>query len=372
MAVPLLDLKAQYETIREDMEREVRKVFESQMFILGDRVECIERQLAAYCGAAFGIGVTSGTDALLIALMNESIGAGDEVITTPFSFFATAGSIARTGARPVFADIDPVTFNLDPAGLEGAASDRTRAVMPVHLFGQLAEMAPLEALARRRGWTVIEDAAQAIGASRDGRAAGACGDYGCFSFFPSKNLGAAGDGGMVTTNDPERARGVRELRNHGMEPKYYHRRIGGNFRLDALQAAVLCVKLQHLDAWHAARARNAERHHELLAERGLVKRGLVRLPVSLGGRHVWNQYTLRVSRRDALRDFLRERNIGCDIYYPVPLHLQECFRDLGYARGDFPVSEKAADEVLSIPVYPELTQEQAVEVADAFAAFYGV
>jgi dTDP-4-amino-4,6-dideoxygalactose transaminase len=370
MKVPLLDLTAQYGSIKEEIDRAVAAVFASQAFILGPAVTACEEAVAAYCGAAHGIGVSSGTDALLVALMAEGIGPGDEVITSPYSFFATAGSIWRTGARPVFADIDPVTFNLDPAGIEAVATERTRAIIPVHLYGQCADMDPLLEIARRRGWIVIEDACQAIGAGYRGRRAGAMGDYGCFSFFPSKNLGGAGDGGMVVTSDPARARRVRELRNHGMEPKYYHRLIGGNFRLDALQAAVVSVKLPHLDAWAAARRRNAERYEQLFAERGLA--GMIRTPRVVETPHVYNQFVIRAARRDDLRAFLAGAGVGAEIYYPVPLHLQECFRGAVPGEGAFPEAERAARDTLALPIYPELTDAHLEYVAERIAAFYAL
>jgi len=351
------------------VEAAVAAVFAAQSFILGPHVQAFEQALAAYGGVAHACGVSSGTDALLMALMAEGIGAGDEVITTPYTFFATAGSIARLGARPVFVDIDPVSFNLDPRQIEGKLTARTRALLPVHLYGRMAEMAPLLALAGRHGLAVIEDACQSIGAEDRGRRAGALGAYGCFSFFPSKNLGGAGDGGAVTTNDPARAARLVRLRNHGMEPKYYHHFVGGNFRLDALQAAVLNVKLRHLDAWSQARQANAERYDRLFAARGIAGK-LVVVPPVRKSRHIFNQYVIRVPRRDALLAFLKEKGIGTEVYYPVPLHLQACFRSLGYRRGDLPESEKAAAETLALPVYPELTDEQAAYVADRITEFH--
>ncbi len=369
--VPLLDLKAQYDSIRDEIEPAVRQVVESQYFILGPEVEACEQAVAAYCGCAHAVGMSSGTDALLAALMVEGIGPGDEVITTPYTFFATAGSIARTGARPVFVDIDPVTFNLDPAGLEAAVTPRTRAVMPVHLFGQCADMDPVLETAARHGLAVIEDACQAIGAGYRGRRAGAMGDYGCFSFFPSKNLGGFGDGGMVVTNDAERAGRLRACRMHGSSVKYRHDTVGGNFRLDALQAAVVRVKLGHLDRWTAGRQANAARYGALLEEAGLVSRGLVRPPRIVAERHVFNQYVLRAAARDDLVSWLREHGVGCDIYYPLALHRQACFQHLGYAEGAFPESERAARETVAVPVYAELTAEQQRHVGAAIAAFYG-
>ncbi len=381
MSVPLLDLVAQYRAIKPEIDEAVASLFASQRFILGQEVEACEREIAAYSGASHGVGVSSGTDALLISLMAEDIGPGDEVITTPYTFFATAGSIARTGARPVFVDINPRTFNIDPEQIRGAITPRTRAIIPVHLFGWMANLDPMLSLAREFGLVVIEDAAQAIGAQCCGRRAGSLGDYGCFSFFPSKNLGGAGDGGMVVTQDPERAAKLAKLRNHGMHPKYVHDMIGGNFRLDALQAAVVRVKLRHLEGWTAGRIENARRYDRLVSEAGLAddpvhlpdhphKEGPPRAEDREACRHIFNQYVIRVPDRDALRDHLNGRGIGHDVYYPIPLHLQACFAGLGYGEGDFPESERAARETLALPVFPELTDEQAVEVVDAIRTFY--
>ncbi len=370
--VPLIDLKAQYAGLRDELRAAVDGVLESQRFILGPEVEGLESEVAAYCGAAHGVGVSSGTDALLVALMALDVGSGDEVVTTPFSFFATAGVVARLGARPVFVDIDPSTFNLDPARLAAAVTPRTKAIMPVHLFGQTADMDPIAATACEANLPVVEDAAQAIGADYHGRRAGGLGLLGCFSFFPTKNLGGFGDGGMVTTNDPDLAARVRSLRNHGFAEKYYNREVGGNFRLDALQAAVLRVKLGHLEAWHEARRRNAARYGELFAAAGLTAPDSpVKTPVEAGhGRHIYHQYVLRCERRDELQAYLGERGIGSAVYYPVALHLQECFRHLGSVAGDFPLAERAAREVLALPIYPELGDEAAAEVVDAVRAFY--
>lgn len=357
--VPLLDLKAQFATIESEVRAAMDRVLASQHFILGPEVEALEREVAAYSQCQYGIGVSSGTDALLVSLMAIDLQPGDEVITTPYTFFATAGSIARLGAKPVFVDIDPATYNIDPAGIEAVITPRTKAILPVHLFGQMADMDPILAIAERHGLYVIEDAAQAIGAEYKGRRAGSIGHLGCFSFFPSKNLGGFGDGGMVVTNDPGLADKVRLLRGHGARPKYYHKVVGGNFRLDALQAAVLRVKLKYLDEWTAARQRNAERYRRLFAEAGVD----IGLPHDAGyGRHIYNQFVIRSKRRDALMAHLKAQQIGTEIYYPVPLHLQECFAELGYRKGDFPASEQAAEETLAIPVYPELelTQIEAV------------
>ena len=382
MTVPLLDLKAQYAGIRSEIEAAVAEVFESQYFIGGPNVEACEQAVAAYSTCDHGVGVSSGTDALLIALMAEGIGPGDEVITSTYTFFATGGSIARTGARPVFVDIDPVTYNLDPKCVEARLTSSTKAIIPVHLYGQMADMDAIMEVAHARALVVIEDAAQAIGAESHGKRAGSIGRYGCFSFFPSKNLGGAGDGGMVVTNDAERAATLRRLRNHGSEPKYYHGVVGGNFRLDALQAAVISVKLRYLDAWTAARQANAERYDRLFKQTGvpcvdsshLAKAdpgdaGLLVLPSKMAGRHIFNQYVIRVPRREALRGYLKEHNIGNEVYYPVPLHLQECFGYLGGKAGDCPHAERAAAETLALPVYPELRDEQAQEVVEAIASF---
>jgi dTDP-4-amino-4,6-dideoxygalactose transaminase len=364
MQTPLLDLKAQYAALRDEIHAAIERVVESQQFILGPEVEALEEEVAAYSHCRYGVGVSSGTDALLVSLMAIGLQPGDEVITTPYTFFATAGSIARLGARPVFVDIDPQTYNLDPAKLETAITPRTRAIMPVHLFGQMADMDPILVVAERHDLYVIEDAAQAIGAEYKGRRAGSLGHLGCFSFFPSKNLGGFGDGGMVVTNDPDLADRVRLLRSHGARPKYYHKVVGGNFRLDALQAAVLRVKLKHLDAWTAVRQRNAERYRQLFTAAGVD----VGLPCDAGyGRHIYNQFVIRSRRRDALMAHLKAHGVGCEIYYPAPLHLQECFADLGYKVGDFPASEQAAQETLAIPIYPELSEAQQETVVRAVA-----
>lgn len=380
MRVPLLDLCAQYRTIKSEVDAAVLEVMESQVFILGPKVAACEEAVARYGQAAHGIGVTSGTDALLLALMAEDIGPGDEVITSPYTFFATAGSIARLGARPVFVDIDPVTFNLREDLIEGAITPRTRAIMPVHLYGRMARMDRIMEVGQKHNLIVIEDAAQAIGSEFKGQRAGSIGHYGCFSFFPSKNLGGAGDGGLITTQDAARAEKLRWLRNHGMNPKYYHKMIGGNFRLDALQAVVVSVKLKHLDAWTVARQNNARRYHRLFQDAALAGHQ-VQIPHLPGQifdpnstcrcRHVINQYVIRAERRDELMAHLHTNGIGCEVYYPLPLHLQECFRYLGYQAGDFPESEKAAHETLALPVYPELTDEQAQAVVKAISGFYG-
>jgi dTDP-4-amino-4,6-dideoxygalactose transaminase len=359
ISVPLLDLKAQYAGVRDEIMEVVREVFEDQWFILGPKVQECEARIAEYCRCEHAVGVSSGTDALLIALMAEGIGPGDEVITTPYTFFATAGCIARLGARPVFVDICPRTYNLDVRKLEGVLTEKTKAIVPIHLFGQCADMDAISRVAQKHGLVVIEDAAQAIGAELKGRRAGSMGNYGCFSFFPSKNLGAAGDGGIVTTDDPDQAERLAVLRGHGAKPKYYHSLIGGNFRLDALQAAVVLVKLEHLDGWSAGRRANAETYRKLFEEAGLIGDDRVVLPYAIpDGRHIYNQFVVRVPRRDELREHLKENRVATEIYYPVPLHRQECFAYLGHGEGEFPESERAARETLALPIYPELTDEQ--------------
>src|SRR3984957_15614003 len=370
--VPLLDLKAQFAQIRAEVMPAIDQVCASQHFILGAHVHALEEELARYCGASAGIGVSSGTDALLLALMALGIGAGDEVITSPFTFFATAGTIARAGARPVFCDIDPLTFNLSPAAVQAFISEhceeragvlihtatggRVRALMPVHLYGRVADLPALVAIARRYGLRVIEDAAQAIG-SADAEARRACsfGDIGCLSFFPTKNLGAFGDAGMCVTNDAALAERMEILRVHGGKPKYYHALIGGNFRIDELQAAVLNVKFPHLDAWSAGRQRNAAFYDAAFARAQLG--APVQTPhAPSGARHIYNQYVIRIADRDALRQHLSARGVGTEIYYPVPLHLQQCFAYLGGGAGDCPESERAAHETLALPIFPELSE----------------
>ena len=366
MKVPLLDLKLQYQALKDEILPVLEQICADQAFILGPKVAECEAAVAAYCGAAAAVGVSSGSDALIIALMAEGIGPGDEVVTTPFTFFATVGAIARVGATPVFADIDPDTFNISPAALEAAITPRTKAVIPVHLFGQMADMDAIMPVARAHNLVVIEDACQAIGAEWNGRRAGSVGDYGCFSFFPSKNLGCFGDGGMVTVSDPAKAKRLAIFRNHGMDPRYYHHVVGGNFRLDALQAAVVTAKLPHLDSWTAARQANAATYDRLFAASGLP----VVTPPVVASRHIFNQYVIRAPRRDALLDHLQAAGIGCAVYYPVPLHLQECFASLGGKPGDFPVAEKAALEVLALPIYPDLPAGAPEAVVSAIADFY--
>lgn len=385
--VPLLDLKAQYAAFRDELQPVLERVCASQMFILGPEVTALEAAVAAYSGASHGIGVSSGTDALLLALMALDIGPGDAVLTSPYTFFATGGTIARVGARPIWVDIDPATFNVSPAALErlieeecrtvgphlvhGPSGARIKAIMPVHLYGQTADMAPILALAGRHGLKVIEDAAQAIGSEYAGGArAGSLGDVGCFSFFPSKNLGAFGDAGLCTAQDAELAEKMRVLRVHGGKPKYYHSMIGGNFRIDEIQAAVLNIKLRHLDAWTAGRQRNAAHYRALFADRKLG--GTVTLPHEVAGyRHIYNQFIIRAPDRDGLKAFLGEHGVGTEIYYPVPLHLQTCFASLGGKPGDFPESERAANETLALPIYGELEPEQLEYVVDVIRAFYG-
>ncbi len=367
--VPLLDLTAQNGPLREETLAAMARVVDSQRFIGGPEIDSLERELAAMIGAKHAIGVSSGTDALLVTMMALGIGPGDEVITPTFSFFATAGCVSRLGATPRLVDIDPVTFNVNVASVERAISSKTRAIIPVHLFGLCADMDPLIDLARKRGIAIVEDAAQAIGSKYGERQAGTMGAFGCFSFFPSKNLGAFGDGGLVTTNDENLAARVKMLRNHGAEPKYFHKYIGGNFRLDALQAAILRVKAPHLAAWTEFRRRNAARYDELFRAARLDD--VLTLPYEPANRyHIYNQYVIRAPRRDALRAHLDAAGIASEIYYPVPFHLQECFASLGHRRGDFPEAEAAAAEVLAVPIYGELTLEQQRAVVDRIAEFY--
>jgi dTDP-4-amino-4,6-dideoxygalactose transaminase len=383
--VPLLDLKAQFAQIRAEVMPVIEQVCASQRFILGEHVLGLEAEVARYCASSAGIGVSSGTDALLLALMALGVGGGDEIITSPFTFFATAGTIARLGARPVFCDIDPASFNLSPLAVQNfvdrhcsvqrgqlinrATGGRVKGLMPVHLYGQSADMEPLMAIAKQHRLKVIEDAAQAIGTEYRGVRVGSIGDIGCFSFFPSKNLGAFGDAGLVTTNDADLAESMRVLRVHGGKPKYFHAVIGGNFRIDELQAAVLRVKLKYLDGWTKARQRNAAFYDAAFAAAEFA--GQVVTPQAAeNGRHIFNQYVVRVRNRDALKEFLAERGIGTEIYYPVPLHLQKCFAYLNHVSGDFPESERAAVETLALPIYPELEQAQLDAVVAAVAEYY--
>lgn len=364
--VKLLDLVPQYESIRGEIREAIEEVVSSQQFILGPKVELLERQVAAYCGAAHGVGVASGSDALLLALMALGVGPGDEVVTTAYTFFSTVSSITRLGAVPVFADIDPATYNVDPAAVARRVTPRTKAILVVHLFGRMADMDPIMDCARAAGGVpVVEDACQSIGASCRGRPAGSIGAAGCLSFFPSKNLGGFGDGGMIVTNDDALADRARLLRVHGGRERYYHDVVGINSRLDALQAAVLIVKMRHLERWHEGRMRNAARYDELLAGAP----GIETPRVDPRDRSVYNQYVIRSPRRDALMAHLRERGIGCEVYYPVPLHLQKCFAFLGGRPGDLPESERAARESLALPVYAELAPAQLERVAAAVRAF---
>ena len=385
MKVPLLDLKPQYRALKAELDAAILRVSESQYFILGPEVKALEAATAAYSQCKYGIGISSGTDALLIALMALEIGAGDEVITSPYTFFATAGTIARVGARPVFVDIEPETFNISPAAIEkfieahcetrnGVLFNRTtggrvRAIMPVHLYGQMADMTRIMGLAKRHQLSVIEDAAQAIGSEdAQGRRACSIGDIGCLSFFPTKNLGAFGDAGMCVTNDERLAAKLMKLRVHGMEPKYYHELIGGNFRLDEIQAAVLNVKLPHLDAWSAARQRNATFYDAAFKRAGLGGKVVTPPAAPAGARHIYNQYCIRTARRDEMRSWLAERGVGTEIYYPLALHMQQCFAYLGHKPQDFPESLRATQETLALPIYPELEESQLQYVVDSIAA----
>jgi dTDP-4-amino-4,6-dideoxygalactose transaminase len=355
--VPLLDLKTQFADIQPEVRAAMDRVLESQHFILGPEVQALEEELAAYAGAAHGIGVSSGTDALLVSLLALCVGPGDEVITTPYSFFASAGCIVRLGAQPIFVDIEPDTFNIDADLIEAAITPRTKAILPVHLFGQCADMTAILEIANARGIPVIEDAAQAIGAEHLTQRAGSMGVLGCFSFFPSKNLGAFGDGGLVVSSDATLADKIRSLRSHGAKPKYHHTLVGGNFRLDALQAAVIRAKFAHLDEWTEKRQENADLYDEKFVSAGLAPE-LLTTPIRRPGRHIFNQYVLRTRERNGLMEHLKAVGVGCEVYYPKPLHLQECFEDLGYGKGWFPNAKAASGETLAIPVYPELTEGQ--------------
>jgi dTDP-4-amino-4,6-dideoxygalactose transaminase len=368
--VPLCDLQAQYRKLEPRIVAAVSQLFASGQVILGPEVAALEEEVAAYCGTAHAVGCASGSDALQLALAALGVGPGDEVILPPFTFFACAGTVCRAGARPVFVDIDPVTYNLDPMQVESKITSRTRAVMAVHLYGQCADMEPLWRITERHGLPIVEDAAQAIGAEYGGRRSGGLGTVGCFSFYPSKNLGAYGDAGMCLTDDADLAARLKCLRGHGMEPKYYHKYLGWNGRLDAVQAAVLRVKLPHLEEWTEERQAAAARYDALIVEHELA--GFLTRPArAKGRRHVFNQYVVRVGDglRDALMKYLKADNVACDIYYPVPLHRQECFRDLGYAEGDFPASEAACKSVLALPMFPEITVDQQRRVVGSCAAF---
>jgi len=360
MNIPLLDLKAQHSQVRAEILNAVTAVLDSQVCILGPKVAELEEKIGSLCGCRHAVGVSSGTDALLVSLMSLGVGAGDEVITTPFTFFATAGCIARVGAKPVFVDIDPLTYNLNPRLIRRAVTSRTKAIVPVHLFGQVCDMDPILAIAAKYNLHVIEDAAQAITATYKGHHAGSMGAAGCFSFFPSKNLGAAGDGGIVVTNDDEFAQRLALMRAHGASPKFYHRYVGGNFRLDPLQAAILLVKLPYLGAWTASRRRNAEYFNERFADTE------IEVPwISPQCQSIYNQYVVRLKNRDQVASRLKQMGVATEVYYPLPMHMQECFKDLGYNRGAFPASEQAAEEVLALPCYPELTPSMLAYIADS-------
>ncbi len=375
MKVNPLDLKAQYKTIREEILKAVQKVCDSQWCVLGENVSGLEAEVAAFTNSPHGIGVASGTDALLLSLMALGVGPGDSVITTPYTFFSTAGSIARLGAKTVFVDIDPVTYNINTEALSGelfkrvSAGEKVKAIIPVHLYGQSADMGPIMKAAKKHGVGVVEDACQAIGATYKGKQVGSIGDTGCFSFYPSKNIGGLGDGGMVTARTKKTAELVRMLRVHGCKDRYYHKYVGINSRLDEIQAAALRVKFKYIEEWTSAREACAALYEGLFEKAGLTE--LVRLPLATpGNRHVYNQYVISVKKRDALKDYLAEEGVGTAIYYPVPLHLQECFKELGYKRGDMPVSERAARETLALPIYPELSAAKQRHVVKSISAFF--
>lgn len=367
--VPMLDLKAQYQQIKSEVDSAIQRVVDSQQFINGPEVAAMEQEVARYCRVEHCIGLSSGSDALIVALMALDIGPGDEVITTPYTFFATVGAIVRLGARPVLVDIDPVTFNINPHAIAACITPRTRAIMPVHLFGQCADMDPIMEVARKHNLAVIEDAAQAIGSEYKGARAGSIGTIGTFSFFPSKNLGCFGDGGAVVTRDAALANRMRILRNHGSNPKYFHKIVGGNFRIDTLQAAVLLVKLKSLDSWTLKRQQNAAYYDMALARAGL-RGSQIETPKVVQSRHIFNQYVIRCQDRDGLMSYLKQRQIGTEIYYPQPMHLQECFANLGYRKGQFPESERAAATSLALPIYPELTQAQKQAVIESLTLFF--
>ena len=367
MQVPLLDLKAQYATIRDEVGQAMDKVCESQFLALGPAVKEFEENVAAYCKSKFAIGVSSGTDALLVSLMALGVEPGDEVVTTPFTFFATAGSIVRLGAKPVFVDVDPDSFNIVPSAIEEKITEKTKAIIPVHLFGQIADMDAVNGIARRHNLAVIEDAAQAIGATRDGTTAGNFGDCGCFSFYPTKNLGCFGDGGLVTTNSEDIAEKIKILRNHGQGPTYFYQIIGGNFRLDSIQAAILDVKLKYLDSWNDKRRQHAALYDSLFAD------SPVKTPkIEANNVSIYHQYTVIAPERDKLQKFLAANQIGSAVFYPKPLHTQDCFTDLGYKQGDLPIAERLCNEVLSLPIYPELSPDQIEYVARTVLEYYGI
>lgn len=370
MKVPLLDLTEQNRTLRPEIEAALGRVLDTNGFILGGEVKALEDELAAYCGSRFAIGCASGSDALLLALMALDVKPGDEVITTPYSFFATVSAITRLGAVPVFVDIEPDTYNIDISQIERKITGRTKAIQPVHLFGQCADMRALRAISEKHSIPVVEDAAQAIGADEDGKKAGTMSEIGCFSFYPSKNLGGMGDGGFMTTDDERLAEKLFALRVHGSKERYYHKWVGLNSRLDGFQGAVLRVKLPHLDSWSDRRRQNANLYRQLFTDAGLAE--FVGLPFERENvRHIYNQFVVRIpGRRDDLREFLLEKGIGTDIYYPVPLHVQECFEFVGYKNGDLPEAERAAAETLALPIFPELTPEQIEYVVSSVAEFF--
>lgn len=376
MQIPFLDLRTQYSIIKQEVKSAIEEVLESQHFILGPKVEELEEKIAAYSETKYAIGVSSGTDGLLASLMALDIKPGDEIITTPFTFFATAGVIARLNAIPVLVDIDLETYNINPQKIESAITKKTVAIIPVHLFGQCADMDPILEIAKEHNLYVIEDGAQSIGAEYKCKKACSMGNLGIFSFYPSKNLGGYGDGGIVVTKDENLYEKIKILRVHGSKPKYYHQIVGGNFRLDAIQAAIVNVKLKYLDKWSQKRRDNAEYYNERFKELGLIVNRYIKTPLSIyknsGDKnyHIYNQYTLRAKNRDKLREFLKEYGIGTEIYYPLPLHLQECFKGLGYKRGDLPISEETSETVLSIPVYPELNNEQKEYIVVKITEFY--
>ena len=365
MQVPLLDLKAQFATIKDEVMQAVNEICESQMLCLGPAVAKFEEDIAQYCGTKHAIGVSSGSDALLVSLIAIGIEPGDEVITTPFTFFATAGAVSRLGAKPVFVDVDAEDFNIDPAAIEAKITEKTKAIIPVHLYGQVTQMKPINEIAKKHGLVVIEDACQSIGAEQDGIKCGNFGSLACFSFYPTKNLGGFGDGGLVVSDDDKLAEKVRLLRTHGENPRYFYREIGGNFRLDGIQGAVLSVKLKYLDAWSQKRRENAAMYDEIL------KDSAVKTPkVDANNVSIYHQYTIKAPKRDELQKYLADKNISSAIFYPHPLHLQDCFKSLGYKQGDFPVSEKLCEDVLSLPIYPELTTEQIEYTAQSIVEFY--
>ena len=373
MQVPLLDLRAQYAPMKEEILAAVSEICDSQRFILGEKVEILEKELAAYCQSGGAVGVSSGSDALLIALMAEKIKPGDEVITTPFTFFATVGAIVRAGAKPVFADIDPKTFNIDPAKIAEKITPKTRAIIPVHLFGQAADMDPIVAIAKEHNLFIIEDACQAIGAEYKGKRVGSFAEYGAFSFFPSKNLGCFGDGGAVSCDSAEREALLKIYRNHGQSKTYIHEYIGGNFRIDALQAAILSIKLRSLDNWSAARQKNAEIYRKLFAASGISDQITLPQLADYPVRHIYNQFCVLVKdgKRDALRQYLLDNGVGCAVYYPLSLHLQDCFKELGGKLGDYPVSEKSSNEILALPIFGELGEKELEYVVATIAKFFG-